>query len=241
MKIIDKISAKCHLSESGQGSIEMKFALLNKEIGEIITPFCKCKDYFSDAFWAKYTRKNVVNMYGFSFGMDEDKGLFDKDEISLAIRMVSRDTQIMNTVFQENLDNIISLLNKLESANNFNLCIGEICEENKHFIITFDKRWTEIPYLLSGFFMFLRLGFHYDRESKIKDYYSKPEKFITPNDQMYLKSTIDVVDDIENGYLDRSQKYSDYLNQSITHNSSGIVGYRTKYKKREVSEAVTVN
>lgn len=239
MKVIDKVSEKFHLSEGGQGKLQMKFAIYNKDTQEVITPFCMCKDYFSDAFWAKYTGNDVLNMYGFSFKKDDDQGLFDKDEISLAIRFVPINSKEFQDVNQENLDNILSFLNRFEKSNNFTLSVGEICEEGKSYIITFDRKWTQMLYLASAFFMFLRLGYYYDRTSEIKEYYSKSDKFITPNDQMYLKSTIEVVEDIEKGYLDKSQKYSDYTTQGQVHGSSGIVGYRSKYKKQETAQPAT--
>lgn len=235
MKVIDDESKKFSLGESSQGSIEMRFALYNKETGRTITPFCRCKDYFNDAFWAKYVGKDVIGQYGFSFSKNGDDGLFDKDEISLVIRMMPREKydkegKNLNDLNQENLDNILSLLNKFEEPNGFNKSYGEICEEGKHFIITFDKKWTEIPYLVSALFLLLRLGYYYDCKSSVKEFYTEGNRFISPHDQMYLKGSIHIIEDLEKGIIDRNQKYSDYDTQGSIHNNSGIVGYKSKYK-----------
>jgi len=235
MKIIDNVSAKFHLIESGHGQTEVKFALINKESGETMTPFCKCKDYFSDVFWVKYTGNNVISQYGFSWHVGEDKGILDRDNVTLAILLSQRITHVKETITQQQVDSILSLLNKIERKNNFNLSIAELCEEKFHIILTFDRKWTEIPYLISAFFMFLRLGFKYEGDESIVKYFDKPEKFISPHDQMYLKKSAEIVKDIENGILDYRQKYLDYTNQSNIHNYSGICNYKD-YKKQETAQ-----
>lgn len=241
MKVIDKVSNKFKLSESGQGSLEMKFAFFNPETEEVITPFCKCKDYFNDAFWAKRNSKNTELVHGFQWNKDDDKGLFDKDTISIAVKFHEK-TKPENTLEdtkRENLDNIISLLHRFDDGNSFKLSEGDISEDQKFFVITVDRKWTDLPYLLSGLFLFMRLGYHYDRKSNIREYYvgTDAKRFIAPYDASYVRTSIDIIEDIEKGFLDDSQKYSDYQSGYDAHGSSGIVGYKNKYKSPKVEMA----
>jgi hypothetical protein len=229
MKVIDNISKKFHLSESGQGVLEMKFALFDRVKKEVITPFCKCKDYFNDAFWTFATGKKTVNQYGFSFSKENGDGVLDKERLSVAIRFNDRgkENEFLD-VDREKLRNMLSLLHRFEQPNNFSKSRGILSEDNKFFIINFDRKWTDIPYLASGFFLLLRMGYHYDRKTPLKEFYANhPENFISPGDAMYYKNVSDVFDDLESGYIDQSQSYSDFNNHGNVHSFSGIQGYKT--------------
>lgn len=233
MKVIDEESEKFKLCESGQGTVEMKFAIYNKETQSVITPFCKCKDYFSDVFWTKNTGKDTVNQYGFTFKKGYDNGLLDADIFTLAITMSKSSDGKIQKLKEENLESILSLLRKFEDANNFEPSNGELCEESTHFIITFDKKWSSIPYVLSTLFLLLRMGFNYDEKSDLSVYFKNPKSFITPNDQMYLNQTLEIVQDLATGIIDTNQKWSDYENCDFTHNNSGLVGYSRKYRENK--------
>lgn len=229
MKVIDNVSSKFHLTEVGHGNQEMKFALFDKVKQEVITPFCKCKDYFNDAFWTFKTGRATIAQYGFSFKKEEGEGILDKPRLSVAIRINPKtDSLSFEKLNKENLTNILSLLYKFEKSNGFTKSRGIVSEDENFFIITFDRKWIEVPYLSSGLFLLLRMGYHYDRKSQLKSFYEgHPEHFLSPNDAMYFKNVWDVLQDLEDGYIDTTQSYSNFSTSSEAHNSSGIQAYKT--------------
>lgn len=232
MKIIDNISKNFDLNESSHGVIEEKFAIINLETGETITPFCKCKDYFSDLFWSKVVEQDF-SIYGFNWKNGQDNGVLNKEKLGVAIQFYDRLKSKVNNVSENQLNSIITLLNKFEKANGFELSKGEICEDYKHIIVTFSRQWLVAPYVLSSFFLLSRLGPNYVSGS-LYEAFNNPTMFISPHDEMYIKNSRELLEDLENGIIDESQKWTNYKTSSDVHSSSGIQGYSSK-KKRDKS------
>lgn len=229
MKIIDKVSSKFNLSEIGHGQREVQFAFINPETGETITPFCRCKDYFNDMFFTKKTGTSV-NICGFKWNKDDDNGVLDKDELAIAVRLRERNNhQNFYDITKVEVESVFLLLNKFTLANDFGHLAVELSDDNKYIIIKFSKKWMEIPYLCSTFFLLVRLGFTYKKDEDILVWYQGGSKnFISPNDEGYFRSRKDRLKDLLEGKIDKNQTYEMYTTGNI-HNRSGIVGYQ-EYK-----------
>ncbi len=225
---IGKIMSDSGLNENNHGPIEVKFALLNPETGDTITPFCKCKDYFSDVFWGNNTKK-PVRTYGFNWDPGQDKGVLDKDSIFVAIKFTSRtNSDDVKPGTKEQVENIKAFLNKFEKPLGFEPSKVEMCDEKIHIIIEFDKKWIQVPYLVSAFFLFIRLGVKYDNHSADPlDFYSnKPtNEWMSPGDGNYFMSAKNKISDLLAGKIDKKQKFSQYTDGYSIHNNSGIASY----------------
>lgn len=217
------------LSEAGHGSREVKIAYLDPDTGEIITPFCKCKDYFNDMFFSNSANASV-HIFGFKWDPKEDKGILEKPKLMIAIKTTDH-TKGDVPVSESEALSIESLVSKFTRTLKFKKCKFEFSEDKKHFIITFDRSWTDIPYLNSSFYLLIRLGFTYD-DSKdfIEQFKESKGKFISSNDQMYLRNVKvqQRFSDMLEGKIDKNQTYKMYTVSDI-HNRSGIVGY-VEYK-----------
>lgn len=226
MKIIDNITSKMSLNESAQGEKEVKFAIINPETGETITPFCKCKDYFGDMFWSRKTNKNVM-VYGFSWTPDKHKEILDNPTITIAVKLVSRSGQKILKLEESVIAGVKDFLSRINSGLQFKPTEVSLCEEEKHLIITYDKSWTDYPYLHSAFLLFVRLGFTWDGSEDILTFYTgNPKNFIAPYDEGYVRSTKIKIEDILKGKIDKKQKYESYISDYAMHNYSGIVNYK---------------
>ena len=230
MKIINKKVVT--LCESGHGPIEAKFAFINPENGETLTPFCKCKDYFSDLFWSNATGEKV-NVYGFKWTPNEDKGILAKDRLFLAVKLIDRfGSKADIPITQEQLKGVQSFFNKFEKNLKFDLTKTSICEEGKHLIIEFSKEWTQRPYVISAFFLFIRLAFKYENTLKnpIEFYINrKTGEWLSPNDEHYFRAAKARMTDLFQGKIDKRQTFKQYETGNCIHNNSGIVNY-TDYK-----------
>lgn len=228
MNIIDNTSSKFRLSEIGHGQREVQFAFINPETGETITPFCRCKDYFNDMFFAKKTGISV-NICGFKWNKDDDNGILDKDELAIAVRLRDRDDHNFHDITKEEVESVFSLLNKFTLVNDFGHLAVELSDDNKYIIIRFSRKWIDIPYLCSTFFLLVRLGFTYKKDEDILVWYQSGSKnFISPNDENYFRSRKNRLKDLLEGKIDNNQNYEMYNKVNI-HNCSGIVGYK-EYK-----------
>lgn len=227
MKIIDEVSAKFSLSEAGHGQREVQFAYITKE-GKTITPFCRCKDYFNDMFFTEKTGK-AVSIYGFNWKQGNGKGVLDQDRLTIAVRLRNRNnTQEFYDIKDEEVKSVFLLLKQFNDSNKFNTLEVENSDDNKYVIISFDKKWIEIPYLCSAFHLFIRLGFTYKEGEDLISFYEKGSKnFISPSDESYFRSAKNKIKDLLEGKIDTKQKYEDYNTGNI-HNYSGIVNY-SKY------------
>lgn len=225
MKVIEEISSG-KLAEINHGPKEVQFAFINPDTGKTITPFCKCKDYFNDMFWSNKVKKSV-SVYGFSWTPDRDKGVLHKDRLCLAIRLIDRDDKSkFHKIEEENIKGIVDIIAQFSEANGFEPATVEREEsDGKHIILYFDKKWTEIPYLNSAFFLLVRLGFTYKHGEDVTKDYKTTAKFISPNDEGYLRLVKNKIEDLLKGKIDSKQTYEKYTNDTI-HNYSGIVGYK---------------
>lgn len=239
MNVIDKRKWPS-LNESGQGQLEVKFAIINPQTGEAMTPFCKCKDYFSDLFWALKLGKSF-KQYGFVWNTGEDNGvLTNADEFAVAIRIIDRSSKKLQDVTQNQLESILYLIGRIENINNFKSSRGIISDDNKDIIITFNKDWVEVPYVLSALFLLFRIGFTYT-DGNIFEWIKTETKFMSPHDSMYLRNSKETLEDLENGIIDRTQTWSNYLSSYDVHNSSGVQSYSYVYKDNKQKKAkVTV-
>lgn len=212
------------LSEIGHGSTEVYFAYVHPKNNKTYTPFAKCKDFFNDMFWTKKTG-NPVSIYGFKFTKSQDKGDLEEDILVLAIRMSNRNDKKVVKPKEDQLASILTLLNKIEKKLKFKLTEGLLTDDQEYIVLRYDKKWSEIPYLNSAFFFFMRLGITYNKDTDFDKQFSDVKNFISPNDAMYYKSAKQRVEDIMKGKLDTKQKYEDYTAGTI-HNGSGLVNYK---------------
>jgi hypothetical protein len=223
MKIKEEISNST-LTEAGHGNREVRFAFINEK-GVNITPFVKCKDYFNDMFWSNKVNK-PINIFGFVWMPGQDKGELDKPRLSIAIR--TETGRKLVPITEEEKSSIISMLINFSDRLGYGDIVGESEEDGGHFIVHFDKRWTEIPYVNSAFFLLIRAAFGFDPGKEPLEYLtSDKSRFVSFNDQSYLKSVKvrQKFEDLYKGNVDKSQKYEDYNNGNI-HNGSGVVGYQ---------------
>lgn len=231
MKVIDNISKNYSLAEIGHGNITSQFALFDKEKGEIITPFVKCKDFLGDVFWSNI-KKLAGNIYGFKWSPGEDKGVLDKDRLFIVLRKLKSDGQFEKST-EDEMNGIITLINKFETANKFTLSTAELCDESINVIVEFDKKWTEIPYLWSAFLLLLRIGFKYDKVTDVQTHYINEANYLSRNDVMYMRTAKAVIKDLEEGFIDNTQKYENYAAIGSIHNGSGVVSWTPQYKRPE--------
>ncbi len=230
MKIIDEQSKKYHLNEIGHGAKEVKFAIINPSTGETLTPFCKCKDYFSDMFWSNKTGGNT-DVCGFKWTPNQDKGLLSKKTFSIAIKLQDRSSSTLNKLGKKELSGIKSLLNTFEKKLKFSPTKAEISDDEKYIIVHVPEGWREVPYLVSALFMLIRLGFTYEEKTDPIKYFTgaASNKFISPNDESYFKQIKGRFQDLLDGKVDRKQTFEMYKTASNAHGGSGILSYR-EYK-----------
>jgi len=238
MKVIDNLSSKARLSEIGHGTITAKFALYNRQTEEVMTPFVQCKDFISDVFWSNKMQKDIT-IFGFKWKNNSDEGILNKPRLSIAVKKV-RVNGVKEEITKEEILGIMALINPIDKANSFTRTIPRLCEDNKHIIVNFDKKWTDIPYTLSAFLLLLRIGFKYDGKSNVEEFYKNVENFLSTNDAMYMRTATSIIKDMQNGYIDSSQTYEQYKEINSVHGSSGIVAYARKYKKPELVGAEQV-
>lgn len=224
MKITEKV--KYGLSEIGHGTREVQFAFVDSKTGDNLTPFCMCKDFFGDLFWANQTG-NKVSIYGFKWEPNQDGGILAKPRLSVALRIRNRDNKDeVYTIKESELESLTSLFDQFNSANKFKTFKTELSDDKKYIIISFDKAWVSRPYLCSALFLILRLGLTYDPKKEVMAFYTSGSKnFISPNDETYFRSIKNRIEDLLKGIRDENQKYSDYTVSSI-HNNCGIVNYK---------------
>lgn len=223
MKIIDELSKKSHLSEMSHGNKEIRFAFIDPEKKTTITPFCRCKDYFTDMFWSNATKQNV-DIYGFKWKPDQDNGILKKDRLSIAIKLTVNGTRSKLT--DDNSKNIKNLLNKFESGLKFKLTETQLSSDGNNIIIDISKQWTKIPYLISALFMLIRLGFSYSEDTDPIEFFEsrKSVDFYSCHDQIYFKQAKKRLKDLLNGKIDKKQKFNMYTASSI-HDESGLISY----------------
>lgn len=221
MKIIENV--KSNLSEIGHGPKEVQFAFIDDETGKTITPFCMCKDFFNDMFWSNKVKKPITK-FGFKWEPNKHKDVLNRDILSLTIRL--RDKINYEKFFEitdKELKGVKSILNKFEKVNKFIKTKVEYSDEKKYLIISFDNKWSDVPYLLSAFLFIIRLGLTYDGKSDIIEYFKVTSKeFISPNDAMYFKSAETRIKHLLEGKIDKKQNYEMYDEHTI-HSSSGLV------------------
>lgn len=225
---------KARLIESSHGEVSIKMAFINDK-GETITPFVKCKDYFNDMFWSNKTG-NKVTIYGFNWTPNQDEGVLSKDTLRVAIKkVVTRDLDGNgeNKIIKLTEDNVKSLdafFKQVQKKLKFKKTKFSLCENNDHIIIELDKKWTEIPYINSAFFLFVRIGLTFDPSSTIMEFYKdkNQKKFTSSLDYGYFYNVTNRIQHILDGKIDESQNYDQYTHGNI-HSGSGIVGY-SNYK-----------
>lgn len=225
MNIKDNVSSKFSLCEIGHGNREVGFAFVDYETGQTITPYCKCKDFFGDMFWANAVNQAVA-IYGFKWSPNEDKGILDRELLCVSMRLKGKGNGTIHKITVAEVDNLRSFFEKFNTANKFKGFIVELSDDEKNIIINFDKAWCQNPYTISVLFFLLRLGLTYKiGEDPIEFFFSKDKNFISPNDEMYFKSSKQRIIDFLNGKIDTSQKFGDFEIHQI-HNNSGLVNHK---------------
>lgn len=191
-----------------------------------------CKDFISDIFWMNHCRKAGVefqtSIYNFTYSRKVD--LFKFKEFQLFLYLPSSDLH----PFGENLQNF---LNEAEVRINipYSTVVPAVADNSNGLIITFDKAWTELPYLLSLFLIFVRVGLKYNNSDFIEYLEGYSESFCVSNaninDVGYLKKSMHVIKRIFLNQEVFNESYLDYKNISSCHNHSGIVALANKTKK----------
>lgn len=228
MNIKDDLSSKFSLCEIGHGNREVGFAFVDYETGQTITPYCKCKDFFGDMFWSN-ALKQAVAIYGFKWAPNEDKGVLDRELLCVSLRLKGKSNGTIHSITIKEVDSLRALFERFNTANKFKDFTVELSDDKKNIIINFDKAWCQNPYTISVLFFLLRLGLTYKiGEEPIEFFSGKDKAFISPNDEMYFKSSKQRIIDFLNGKIDVEQKFSDFSIHQI-HNNSGLVNH-SKYK-----------
>lgn len=222
MKI--KEAVKHSLAEIGHGQTEVLFAYVNPNTGDTITPFCKCKDFFNDMFWSRKTG-TTISIYGFSWDKTCDNKSLDGDTLMIAIKLQNKGDHKDILITDEQMQNVLEILYLIEEPNKFEPTEGELCNDGKYLVLKYDRKWSDIPYLNSALYFFVRLGFTYNPSKTIEEQYKDQKNFISPNDAMYYRSANQRVKDLLAGKIDNRQKYEDY-NTGTIHNNSGLVYYK---------------
>lgn len=227
MNIIDNQSSKFNLIETGHGSKEVKWAIINPTTGETLTPFCKCKDYFTDVFWSNKTNKSI-SVYGFKWTPKQDGGILDGKTFSLAIKLNDRVGNKIVKIDKQEINSIKSLLNSFEKKLKFLPSKIELTDDENYAILTISNAWTKAPYLVSSLFMLTRLGFTYEEKKHPIDYFkgAPSSKFISPHDETYFKQINGRLNDLFDGKTDKHQTYEMYETGDSIHNNSGIVNFK---------------
>ncbi len=230
MKIIDKQSEKFSLNETQHGTTEVKFAIINPTTGETLTPFCRCKDYFTDVFWSNKVKKHV-SVYGFTWKPNQDGGILDGKTFTLAVELWNRVDGKLVKIDKKQLSSIKSLLNTFDKKLKFLPAKMEVSDDENYAILTVSNAWTKVPYLVSSLFLLIRLGFTYEEKTNPIEYFTgaASSKFISPHDEGYFKRIKNRLEDLFNGKIDKNQTYEKYESSNNIHNYSGIVNY-TEYK-----------
>lgn len=226
MKITEKVVQ--NLNEISHGSIEVRFAYIDPATGNTITPFCRCKDYFNDMFWSLKTKK-PVDCCGFTWDSNDKRNKFiEGDTLTIAIKLSRKGNSIVNLPVEEkHLYGIEKLFKEMNRGLKYRPIELSLSDDGEHIILSYDRRWSEIPYLNSAFFLFIRLGLTYEGED-IVEFFSdgKSQKFMSPHDIGYFKAAREKIENIIEGKLDTHQKYEDYPSDSYVHSNSGLVYYR---------------
>lgn len=228
LKIEDDISKTFHLSEAGQGKKEVKFSIIDPKTGKTITPFCKCKDYFTDLFWS-IKCKQSVNVYGFIWNhTKEGNDTIMKKTFSIAIKLVDRDNKKVIDLPKGAKTSVKNLLNKFEKNLKFPLTKVEISDCKNHLILHVSEKWHDKPYLVSALFLLIRLGMTYDGKSDPIEYFTKigSKDYIAPADENYFRSTKNKLKDLLDGKICKNQTFEKYTEGYNLHNNSGIVNMK---------------
>jgi hypothetical protein len=216
---------KTGLNEIGHGANQVEMAFIDEKTGNNISQIIKCKDFFQDIFWSR-RKGQSSSIFGFSWNHKHHEDIFSRDFFSIFARIRNVPTEEVKDIDDNQIKNLQNFLNEFASKLDIPLCEVQKDSTGKYAVIKFHKSWTEIPYLNSAFFLYVRLGLSYDGESNVLTYIKKGAKFISANDALYVKNSINKIEDMLKGKLDKRQTYDQYKEINAIHNSSGIVNYK---------------
>lgn len=231
MKVRTKVE-QGRLTEGSHAQVEFKYALLNPESGETLTPWFKCRDYVNDIFWAYYNNAEI-DMYGFRCNGNSFKKFLDMDTFTFAIKLEDKISGKRTPITATHTAGISLLLHKFEQVLGYFPSVLEVCDDTEHIIVTLDKAWSKIPYIQSTLMLLLRLGWTYSpNEDFIEQYTEKAEgrKFISPNDMTWMTRIKYVLKQILEGNVDTRQTYDPKDGPNKVHNYYGIVSYAQNYE-----------
>jgi hypothetical protein len=212
----------------GANTVHMFFSKIINNEHVRCSQIIKCKDFFQDLFWSR-AKKNSSSIYGFAWSHDKENETFSKETLNLVLYVSQNIYTNRKKLTDQQWDNSVNFLSKVCQ----NLNYGEIevdMDSSKEFIIfTFDKRYTEVPYVWSWFLMMLRLSLTYDN-SEILEYFKKDTLIYSTNDKMYVRNSnfLKNFNNIMNNIIDFSQKWTNYDEINTVHNSTGVLNYVTK-------------
>lgn len=225
LKITENKDANVGLAEIGHGNRQVEMAFVDEETGHNISPIVKCKDFFQDIFWSR-AKKSSSGIYGFNWSHDKHDNAFSKNWLIIFARIRTVKENSLEGLDTDKCKNLQKFLNSFCKVLKIPVCKAALDEDKNYVTVKFHKQWTEIPYMLSAFLLYVRLGLSYDGEEDIIEYVTKgSKKFISTNDPLYVKSATQKIKDMLEGKIDKRQKYENYLDISNVHNSSGIVNY----------------
>ena len=172
MTIKNEISSNS-LNEINHGKLNVYFALYDEKKEEIITPFCKCKDYFQDIRWSSETKNDfLVHGFNWKYGVYEDVLNRKSQYVVMKKRFESKDENFN----EKEVLSLQTLINKFDKSLKFKKTTIDISDDFKYLFIKYDLKWTKIPYLNSVFFLLLRNGLVYNIEkSPIEHFCNKGE------------------------------------------------------------------
>lgn len=209
------------------GGIKMVLCHNGRNIHTPVT----CKDFISDIFWLNRKRKEgdarkSISIYQFSYWNRLDLLALNEYEVYMFLTN--------NPIILDNAAYIQSFLNEVEVKLNipYSTVVSQTIKEKQGVLVTFDKKWTERPYLISLFLLLLRIAPLYRNE----DMYDFLEDVINRNrsvhhlncmDGEYLRDALPFIKMLCEEQIECNQEWSDEL--KMHHDYGGVVSFAKQF------------
>jgi len=205
----------------------LQYAILDNE-GNIRHKPIRCKDYIQDIYWSEILKTGEIEQYGFIWDGSNNNPVSKLYYVN--VLLIAQNNDDLN-------DYIVSLkhnINLFEECLKFKFTeIFKTSNESKDIIIRYSNEWSEKPYLLSLYYLLLRLCLKIDTKNNIEELIS----FIETNLDNFDSSTIYSLKSIikENKlrliFINKEkyeQKWEEYNHSYDVHNYSGVVNLKIK-------------
>lgn len=227
------------LSEVSHGVNELRYALYDEETATTIMPFVRCKDYIQDLFYSYY-QKHSATVYGFSWTPDKHRNVLDKDNIFVAVSLAPRSnaSQLLD-ITDKQYESVKALWTKVIEGLGYSVLICDKEETGKYILLSFDKKLTEVPYIVSALLLLIRLGFTYDPTKDVEEYFDQEKQFLSPGDAYQWKGSKDTLLELMCGKVDDEYtKWSNITSGYQAHGQTGVVYHSSVKRQKEQMEAL---